>query len=159
MPHLVFELFAIPLLLAESPPSSAAPFTCPVTVAAAQRFAEPSPSSASRFWYGSEALAVLLRTGGIWRGMNRERRYRNKLVWWRQGFDGRTESRPALVVRGRRLDGDAPPADVSPATNARHSDFGGWAMMNLVEFPISGCWELTGEYRGEKLRFVVLVEP
>jgi hypothetical protein len=25
--------------------------------------------------------------------------------------------------------------------------------------PTSGCWEITGEYKGEKLSFVVWVQP
>ncbi len=133
--------------------------SCPVTLAAERPFAEPSPSSASRFWYGSQALAVLLKTGGTWQGMGRERRYRDKLFWWRQGFDGRIDPRAPLRVTGRRLDADAPPADVSPVTNARNSDFGGWAMLTAVEFPASGCWELTGQYGGQKLSFVALVGP
>src|SRR5207245_1009534 len=28
-----------------------------------------------------------------------------------------------------------------------------------VEFPARGCWELTGQYGGQELRFVVLVGP
>ena len=84
-------------------------------------------------------------------------RYRNKLFWWRKGFNGMTETRPALVVHGRKLDGPAPPVEVSSATNAHHADFGGWAMLDMVEFPEAGCWELIGEYHGKRLRFVVLV--
>jgi hypothetical protein len=158
MAHLAILLAAVPLLLARDAQPTATN-TCPVTVTPERSFAEPSPSSASRFWYGDESLAVLLGTGGTWRGMGPDHRYRNKLFWWRQGFDGRTESQPPLVVTGRRLDGDAPPASASAATNAHHADFGGWAMLTTVEFPTSGCWELTGEYRGANRQFVVLVLP
>jgi hypothetical protein len=28
-------------------------------------------------------------------------------------------------------------------------------MLMLVEFPSAGCWELTGEFRGQQLSFVV----
>jgi hypothetical protein len=38
-------------------------------------------------------------------------------------------------------------------------DFGGWAMLVMVEFPAIGCWELTGEYKGQTLSFVVQVGP
>jgi hypothetical protein len=156
--HLAIFLAAVPLLTSGDARPTVTD-ACPVTVRADRTFAEPSPSSASRFWYGDEALAVLLGTGGTWRGMGREHRYRNKLFWWRQGFDGTTEPQPALAVTGRRLDGGAPPASISPATSARHADFGGWAMLTTVEFPTGGCWELTGEYRGARSRFVVLVLP
>jgi hypothetical protein len=159
MGFLAIFLAAAPLLTSGDAQPTAAE-ACPVTLAAHRpSFAEPSPSSASRFWYGDESLAVLLSSGGTWRGMGPERHYRNKLFWWRKGFDGRTESQPALSVTGRRLDGDAPPASISPATNAHHADFGGWAMLTSVEFPTGGCWELTGEYRGAESRFVVLVLP
>jgi hypothetical protein len=85
--------------------------------------------------------------------------YRDKLFWWRQGYIGATEQRPELIVSGRKLDGEAPPANVSRATNAYHKDFGGWAMLVMVEFPESGCWELTGLYKGQTATFVVRVGP
>jgi hypothetical protein len=130
-----------------------------VTVAAKQPFTGPSQSWVSGFWYGDETLAVLLKAGGSWRGMGAKNHYRNKLFWWRQGYNGRSEQWPSLTVTGKRLDASAPPADVSRATNAYHSDFGGWAMLVAVEFPTSGCWELTGEYQGHALSFVVQVGP
>jgi hypothetical protein len=133
--------------------------SCATTVTPARSFAEPSPSSASRFWYGSEALAVSLNRSGTWQGMGPSHNYRNKLFWWRKGYSGVTEQRPELVVSGRRLDGEAPPANVSRATNAHHKDFGGWAMLVMVEFPASGCWEVTGAYQGQTLTFVVDVGP
>ena len=65
-----------------------APQICPATVTPSRPFAEPSPSSSSRFWYGSEALAALLNRSGAWDGMGAEHDYRNKLFWWRQGYSG-----------------------------------------------------------------------
>jgi hypothetical protein len=148
-------LLGVPAAGAAAEPSS----SCPTTVAASRAFAEPSPSSASRFWHGSEALAVLLNRSGAWRGMGPSHNYRDKLFWWRQGYDGRAEPRPELVVSGRRLDGDALPASVSRVTNAHHADFGGWAMLVGVEFPAGGCWEVTGQYKGQTTSFVVRVGP
>jgi hypothetical protein len=29
----------------------------------------------------------------------------------------------------------------------------------MVEFPASGCWELTGRYKGQSVSFVVYVDP
>jgi hypothetical protein len=86
-------------------------------------------------------------------------KYRDKLFWWRQGFVGATEQRPELIVSGRKLDGEAPPANASRATNAYRKDLGGWAMLVMVEFPASGCWELTGQYKGQTASFVVDVGP
>jgi len=89
--------------------------------------------------------------------MGPSHKYRNKLFWWRQGYNAAAEDRPELSVSARRLDGEAPPAQVSRATNAHHKDFGGWAMLVMVEFPAGGCWEVTGHYKGETLSFVVQV--
>jgi len=148
------------VLVGRAAGSSAAPASsCPATLAASRPFAEPSPSSLTQFWFGSEALAVLLNRSGVWQGMGPSHNYRNKLFWWRQGYNGATEQRPGLVVSGRRLDEEAGPAIVSRATNAHHKDFGGWAMLVMVEFPAGGCWELTGEYKGQTLSFVVKVGP
>jgi hypothetical protein len=139
------------LLLTPAPAQAAA--SCPVTTAAVRPFAEPSPSNAARFWYGDESLAVLLRTGGIRR--TRRTPYREKVFWWRRGYDGVKESSPGLRVTGRRLDREASSLIVSSTTNAYHSDFGGWAMLTGVEFPSDGCWELRGTYAGHELRWVV----
>jgi hypothetical protein len=149
----VATLIATAMAVAENAPTATS--TCPVTLAASHRFAEPSPSSASRFWYGDERLAVLLKAGGRWRGMGSSASYRDKLFWWRQGYDGAAEPTPKLVVTGRRLDGDASTLATPRATNARHADFGGWAMLVALEFPVGGCWQVTGEYQGQKLSFVV----
>ena len=62
-------------------------------------------------------------------------------------------------MSGRKLDGEAPPANASKATNAYHRDFGGWAMLVAVQFPASGCWEVTGQYKGAAVSFVVQVGP
>jgi hypothetical protein len=83
--------------------------------------------------------------------------YRDKLFWWRQGYNGATEQRPELLVSGRRLDGEPGSPKVSKATNAHDESFGGWAMLVGVEFPSSGCWEVKGEYKGQTLSFVVRV--
>ena len=50
-------------------------------------------------------------------------------------------------------------SSVTRATNAYNKDFGGWAMLVMVEFPASGCWELTGRYKGQTVSFVVYVDP
>jgi hypothetical protein len=87
--------------------------------------------------------------------MGVEHHYRNKFFWWSYGFRPGSESN--LVVRGRRLDRDSPPANISRTTNAHSPSLGGWTMLVGVEFPSAGCWELTGEYLGQTLSFVVNV--
>jgi hypothetical protein len=126
---------------------------CPKTVASGDIFGKHFPSSER--WYGSETLAVLLPPGSNWRGMGPEHNYRDKLFWWSLGFKPGTESE--LRVTGRRLDGDSPAVDVSRTTNAYAASLGGWTMLVGVEFPSAGCWEIVGDYLGQRLSFVVEV--
>ena len=81
--------------------------------------------------------------------------YRDKLFWRSPGF--RYGSEHELRVLGQRLDAGSAPAGVSRPTNAHVPEFGGWTMLVGVGFPSPGCWEVTGEYRGQTLTFVVEV--
>lgn len=138
------------------------PETCPVTVSPVRPFFPPLPypalsPSPDRFWYGSEALWVMPRIDGTWRGLRTETGHRNKLFAWRTGFDGSKEQRPKLTVRGKRLDAEVAPFTVTTATNAYHPSFE-WAMLTGVDIPTAGCWELTLGYGANTLAFVVWVE-
>jgi hypothetical protein len=126
---------------------------CLTTIPSSVALAPPFPSSET--WYGSETLAVILPADGVWRGMGPEHDYRDKLFWWSYGFRPGFESH--LAVNGRRLDGESPAANISRSTNAGSPSLGGWTMLVAVEFPSAGCWEITGEYLGQKLAFVVAV--
>ncbi len=74
------------------------------------------------------------------------------------GLPWEVEPQPALVVTGRRLDAPAPPLAASRATHAIAGDIG-LAMLVGVRLPTPGCWEITGEYAGTPLSFVVWVAP
>jgi hypothetical protein len=78
-----------------------------------------------------------------------------KTFWGSVEFDYKKEYPPELKVTGRRLDGNAPPLLSLRSTNA----FPGpaVAMLSGVYVPAPGCWEITGEYKGEKLSYVVWV--
>ena len=87
----------------------------------------------------------------------------DRSVWalhqvWRAGIANKEPwIRPAkvqLVVTGRRLDGTAPPLKVGIAGNyaTRFQATG-------MEFPVAGCWEVTGKAGDKELRFVTEVEP
>jgi hypothetical protein len=127
--------------------------TCPKTAPSGEIFGKPFPPS--EHWYGSETLAVILRPDGIWRGMGPQHNYRDKLFWWSFGFKPGSESN--LKVSAKSLDGSPGKASISPPTNAGAPSLGDWTMLVLVEFPAAGCWEITGEYLGQKLSFVVEV--
>jgi hypothetical protein len=129
---------------------------CPVTKPADDSTADRKPFGVWR--HGTDAFGVFLPPDGRWHGMAAEQHFRNKVFWYRAGYDGRIEPRPNLVVHGRRLDGSAPPVLISQATNAHHEDFGGWSMLTMVEFPDAGCWELTGQYGRDSVSFVVRVD-
>jgi hypothetical protein len=126
-------------------------------------FVPPAPYSpttpfAGEFWYGTEALWTEVRLDGMWRGLPYGGSYTQKVFWWRQGYDWRTEQQPDLTVTGRRLDAPAPPLVASRATNAFAGDIGS-AMLTGVDIPTPGCWEITGHYAGTELSFVVWVAP
>ena len=58
----------------------------------------------------------------------------------------------------RRLDATAESFCTSHATNAFADDIQS-AMLVGVGFPTLGCWEITGQYAGTQLSFVVWVAP
>jgi hypothetical protein len=133
---------------------------CPVTLTPDSPFTPPEPYPpdnpyTGRFWYGTEALWVSLPTTGGWPQLA----YGDKLFWWRDGYNGSEEQRPELAVTARRLDAPAPVVKRgAPATNAYHPDFH-WAMLTGLSALTPGCWEITGDYQGHQLSFVVWVAP
>ncbi len=146
-------------------PTHTASASCPITKPPAQLFVPPAPYSPKPtfggFWYGTEKLWTDLREEGTWYALPYDGNgYSQKIVWWREGYVGTSELQPALKITGKQLDGDKTFA-VEGATNAQSSDFGGngWAIMSGVKIPSLGCWEITGEYHGTKLSFVVQVNP
>ena len=80
-----------------------------------------------------------------------------KIFWLSVDFNYREEYPPELKVTGRRLDGDAPPLLVDKVTNALFVPHA--AMLTGVIVPAPGCWEITGDYKGQKLSFVVWLYP
>jgi hypothetical protein len=111
--------------------------------------------SGSEFWFGSEALWTSLPADGIWSGLpTDDRGHGQKIFWWSVDFRLAEETQPALSVIGRRLDGNAPPLVAERATNASAADIGDAMLVGAI-FPTTGCWEVTGSYRGAALTFVV----
>ncbi len=99
----------------------------------------------------------MLQSDGTWAQLpHHEAGYTQKLVWWRQGYDWRTEPEPDLTVTGRRLDVAAPTLVVSDATNGYHPDVGSFMLVG-IDLPTLGCWEITGQVEDQALSFVVWV--
>ncbi|NJC96986.1 MAG: hypothetical protein C3F07_11610 [Anaerolineales bacterium] len=140
------------------------PDDCPVTTASDGTLQAPAPYSPSApwegiFWYGTENLWTALNDDGVWTGLPyHEDGYTQKIFWWSTYYSLPDEPEPALLVTGQRLDAKAPPLGVYGATNA-FADDTGEAMLTGVEFPTTGCWKITGQYKKSELSFVVWVAP
>lgn len=123
----------------------------------------PELQSAEDFvWVGSPALAALVPSGGVWKGMGPGGRFRDKWWWWRAGYRALDEPVPELEITATRLDGEAPPVHNPHATNAMEAfdppDPSGWQrILTMLEFPAPGCWAVSATYHGERLQFVFLV--
>jgi hypothetical protein len=151
------RLLALALALAlasghESALAHTPPEDCAVTRPESGAFVPPPPYSPEapyprRFWYGSAGLWAMPAADGVWRGDY-------KVFWWSNEWDWRTDHKPALTVTARRLDAEVPLVRISPATNAHAGDIR-HAMLVGLTLPTSGCWELTGEYKGHTLSYVV----
>ena len=119
---------------------------------------------ADAFWIGTDKLWTGIREPMIWQWRQHrpghEQDLTEKIFWFRVGYDYRTEPRPKLKVTGKRLDGPAPPLNL-PQGDATNAILGGTtsSMLTGVYIPTPGCWEITGDYQGDKLNFVVWVEP
>jgi hypothetical protein len=144
------------------------PVSCPVTVRPAVPFTPPAPyelESENGFWLGSEKLWTTLgKSGEVWYWAPHAAGHEHevqpltvKTFWGSADFNYREEYPPELKVTGRRLDGDAPPLLTMRTTNAFPGPAA--AMLVGVYVPTPGCWEITGDYKGQKLSFVVWVEP
>lgn len=142
--------------------SSIPPADCPVTTTGILSFEAPAPFSPKApwpgiFWFGSKGLWTALHENGVWSALpNTPDGYTQKIMWWSSAFSLKDEPQPDLFVSGRRLDADAPALRFYGATNAMADDIGE-AMLTGVEIPTLGCWEVTGEYRGAELIFVVWI--
>ena len=141
------------------------PKTCPVMKPyQTSLFVPPSPyppkAPKGDFWFGSDKLWINLLVDGTWgklgHYMPSDPTFRQKLFWWRQGYDWHTEPYPRLKVTGRRLDASAAPLLADRANN-------GWQkqdqpfMVIGINFPTFGCWEIKGQYQDDELIFVVWV--
>lgn len=142
-----------------------APVTCPVTLPPAVPFTPPGEQkmgpSDNSFWLGTEKLWTSLpKSGEVWGWGPRapgEPDLTAKIFWGSVDFDYHRKEDYDLKVTGRRLDGDAPPLVVDKVTNALFVPNA--AMLTGVYVPTPGCWEITGDYKGHKLSFVVWLYP
>lgn len=91
-------------------------------------------------WYGNDVLWVnLLNDGTTWGG---------KFGWWRT-------ARGQLTIEGRRLDAPSPPLQTTIPSGYGDTGF----QVSGLNFPTTGCWEVTGKVADGELHFVVEVVP
>jgi hypothetical protein len=135
---------------------------CPTTPPPSSPFEPPIPYqsiSINGFWYGTEALWVQLPIDGRWGHLPfNDGSYAQKIFWFRRYFDWRNELQPDIVVRSKRLDVDGPTFTLERATHAILSGKTA-AILTGAVLPTVGCWQISGQYRGKTLTFVVSVEP
>ena len=163
MQILRFLLVSAFMLAAQVPNLAAAENACPVTTPPNPQFVPPAPfapnAAKGAFWYGTNALWVQLPLEGVWRGLpSRDNGgYFNKLFLWQQGYDGRREPQPDIIVVLKRLDAKVPLVSKRGGTNAFFES--SWAMLTGVLFPTEGCWEITSSHAGHTLTFVLSIQP
>ena len=165
---LLISLVALTAMGQQNSPQqpSAPPASCPVTVPPADPFTPPGAYELGEksFWLGTEKLWTVLRKSGVWGWAPHKPGHEHqvqplteKTFWMSEDFNSREEYPAELKVTGRRLDGDAPPLLTLPTTNAFPGPTA--AMLVGVYVPTPGCWEITGDYKGQKLSFVVWLQP
>lgn len=150
-------------LSAENPLPQSAPDDCPITAPPEPPFVPPEPYAPTapygNIWYGSNNLWTWLLPDDSWNNLpHSEKGYAQKVFWWSEGYDQRTEPSPQITVTSRRLDGDGPDYEHTGGTNGSHEDMGQF-MLTGVAISSSGCWEITGYYHKTSLSFVVWVGP
>lgn len=145
--------------------SSQAPSSCPLTKPPSNAYVPPTPYSSTagpgQYWIGNDNLWTYLPFSGSWtlgHYSPEEPALRQKLLWYRKGYNPRTEPKPNLIITGKRLDAPAPPMSIDGPHGAwLSSDPTQTFMTSAFNLPAAGCWEITGQYEKDKLTFVVWV--
>jgi hypothetical protein len=155
---IALALVALHSLAVASEHESAIPNDCPVTLPSEPRFIPPAPhadtpADSGMFPIGTEALFTYINSDGRWRGITLSTGTRNKSFWYRKDSDWRDEYPYQLVITLQRLDADGPQVKSPRMTNAIMGEE--YALLTMIELPTRGCWQITGNYKGDYLSFVV----
>jgi hypothetical protein len=138
------------------------PKSCPVTQPPTPPFVPPYPIQTDGFWFGTDRLWIQLPTEGTWKGLPHYRptdtAFRQKLFWWREGYDWHNDPQPMLKVTGKRLDSPAPPLGTDEHANAGWTDDPDHPFIVVgIDIPTLGCWKITGRFEDAELSFVICV--
>jgi tetratricopeptide (TPR) repeat protein len=138
------------------------PESCPVTKAPAHPLVPPYPAEdyPGSFWFGSEKLWINLPADGTWKGLPHynptDTAFRQKLLWWHKGFNGRKNLQPILKVNGKRLDFPAPTFEVEESANTYGGPDSRFIVVG-IDIPTLGCWKIKGVFGAAELSFVIWV--
>ena len=158
------------LVISATPAPGLAGGNCPSTTAS-----DPLFGAASEGWYGTDSLAASLPPSGVWPTTGPRARIAVKLFWRSVGFSPLYYPQPELKVSIENLSGGPVTAIAYGPTSAypmgdtrnlsdseldaitREAELSDekWLMLTGMHFPDPGCWEITGEYLGQKLTFIV----
>jgi hypothetical protein len=154
--------FAILIVFTASTISYAAP-PCAVTEPLSHVFVPPPPYEASpgqdEFYFGTDDFWTILPSDGVWQTQHDQATYdRRKIPWFSKDYWWLSRSEEDLVVDAKRLD-RAGSVHQPGATNAFTPERQTSAMLNSIEFPSTGCWEISAHWHDHELKFVVWVKP
>jgi hypothetical protein len=140
----------------DSPPAN-----CRVTLPSDGVYEPPStdfrPSrTPGQFYFGNDMLWTVLPVDGTWRGPypdgSRDFVYDEKLPWYRTRAASSPKGVP-LTIKGKRLDGPAP----SFIETNEPFDYNPGGIVGGISIPAYGCWQITGHYDDQEVRFTVWV--
>ena len=149
LPSLCFMFVSVLCIGQETAKPPAVPETCQVTKPV-QALVPPPPypakPSRGQFWFGTDGLWTALPETGAWIGLGHytpsDPTFRQKLQFWREGFDAHAATEAKLMVTGRRIDSLDPPLQTDgPGTPSWRGD--DQFFMTGINFPTTGCWEIT----------------
>jgi len=161
-PHSTQACFGSPPQRLQDHMQKQVPESCPVTKPPTPPFVPPSPypneTTPGSFWFGTNKLWILLRTDGTWQGLPEwpDGTFRQKLLWWHEGYNLRQTLHPPLKVSGNRLDSPAAPLQ-SGVSHGWTNDSNHPFITNGINLPALGCWKISGRFEDTELSFVVWV--
>jgi Gram-negative bacterial TonB protein C-terminal len=134
------------------------PASCAVTLPPKTHFTPPppyprEPGSNASFWFGTQNFWTMLPANGTWRWVPKQQ----ELFLWEAQYDPTIEKTLPLRITGKRLDGL--PSQLRSDGESDHGfrDDVKSFMVEGIDLPATGCWEITAHYKNQNLKFVVWV--
>lgn len=154
--------------LATSPTLTGVPASCPVTVPGENAFTpasespEDPPEVYEDVWFGTPDLWTLVNPAGeVWSDLPgaADGTMTEQTFWWSENY---TPDDPGEVtVTAEQLDGTAHRVEASETAGSGFDPFMTQAMHVTVvglDLPDSGCWQVTANYKGATVSYVVWVD-